>query len=161
MFWKYFLLEAHRSTHAMSRINVKELIKQGNLTELEELVLQGNGDRLLGESSSAPLVQEFLDNLPNYLVNTLRGKNESPKIYYLGSNQRTAQSGRKGRCSRVSIASGSTLSSTVPRSTWRYSTSQSRTLWTPGVGRIYRHQLWSKHHGSTGQCESLRTFCFA
>lgn len=51
----------------MNRLNVKDLIKQGNLGVLEDLVLQGNGDRLLGETSSTPLVQEFLDNLPDYL----------------------------------------------------------------------------------------------
>lgn len=56
------------STLPFNRANLKELIKQGNLTALEEFVLQGNGDRLLGETSSAPLVQEFLDNLPTYLV---------------------------------------------------------------------------------------------
>lgn len=56
------------SNGSLNRLNVKELIKQGNLTALEDIVLQGNGDRLLGETSSAPLVQEFLDNLPTYLV---------------------------------------------------------------------------------------------
>lgn len=71
--YSQFITLKSRSTSPtmMNRINAKELIRQGNLTELEELVLQGHGDRLLGESSSAPLVQEFLDNLPNYLVSLL------------------------------------------------------------------------------------------
>jgi len=57
------------ATIALNRFNLKELIKQGNLAVLEDIVLQGNGDRLLGlGNSSAPLVQEFLDNLPSYLV---------------------------------------------------------------------------------------------
>ena len=59
---------ANNNPIALNRFNLKELIKQGNLTALEDIVLQGTGDRLLGESSSSPLVQEFLDNLPNYLV---------------------------------------------------------------------------------------------
>ena len=46
------------NTIALNRFNLKEFIKQGNLTALEDIVLQGNGDRLLGESSPAPLVQE-------------------------------------------------------------------------------------------------------
>ncbi|RWS24236.1 Tankyrase-1-like protein, partial [Leptotrombidium deliense] len=48
----------------MHRSNIKELIKQGNLTAIEEIVIQGFGDRLIGETSSAPLVQEFLDRVP-------------------------------------------------------------------------------------------------
>ncbi|RWS09895.1 Tankyrase-1-like protein [Dinothrombium tinctorium] len=46
------------------RSNIKELIKQGNLSAIEEVVIQGFGDRLIGEHSSAPLVQEFLDRVP-------------------------------------------------------------------------------------------------
>lgn len=51
-------------------INVREVIRNGNLNELEEIVLQGYGERLLAvnNNTAAPLVQEFLDNLPNYLV---------------------------------------------------------------------------------------------
>ena len=50
-----------------NRFSVRELITNGNIDELEVSVLQGYGDRLLGETSQAPLVQEFLDNLPCYL----------------------------------------------------------------------------------------------
>ena len=65
------------------KINIKEIIRKGNLNELEELVLNGYGYKLLNEitntntttttistnsSSSAPLIQEFFNNLPNYLV---------------------------------------------------------------------------------------------
>ncbi|KAH9423609.1 hypothetical protein DERP_005189 [Dermatophagoides pteronyssinus] len=62
------------------KINIKEIIRNGNLNELEELVLNGYGYKLLNEitntntttistnsSSSAPLIQEFFNNLPNYL----------------------------------------------------------------------------------------------
>ena len=52
---------------ANNRYSVRGLISEGNLDELEASVLQGFGDRLLGETSQAPLVQEFLDNLPGYL----------------------------------------------------------------------------------------------
>ena len=64
------------------KINIKEIIRNGNLNELEELVLNGYGYKLLNEitntntttttistnSSFAPLIQEFFNNLPNYLV---------------------------------------------------------------------------------------------
>ncbi|KAI1292899.1 Serine/threonine-protein phosphatase 6 regulatory ankyrin repeat subunit B [Halotydeus destructor] len=47
--------------------NIKELIKQGNLSTLEEIVIQGHGDRLLGETSTMPLVDEFLQRVPSLL----------------------------------------------------------------------------------------------
>lgn len=52
----------------MNRRNIKELIKQGNLSQLEQVVIQGYGDRLIGESSLSPIVQEFLDRIPQLIV---------------------------------------------------------------------------------------------
>ncbi|XP_015786659.1 uncharacterized protein LOC107363890 isoform X2 [Tetranychus urticae] len=57
----------HSSRSLMHRSNIRELIKQGNITTLEEIVIQGYGDRLIGETSSAPLVQEFLKNVPQLI----------------------------------------------------------------------------------------------
>ncbi|CAG2171340.1 unnamed protein product, partial [Oppiella nova] len=58
---------SRKQSSLMHRSNIKELIRQGNLSTLEEVVLQGFGDRLLGETSHAPLVQEFLDKLPDFI----------------------------------------------------------------------------------------------
>lgn len=52
----------------MHRKNIRELIKQGNITTLEEIVFQGYGDRLLGETSFVPIVQDFLNRVPSLLV---------------------------------------------------------------------------------------------
>ncbi|XP_064456948.1 uncharacterized protein LOC135367588 [Ornithodoros turicata] len=49
------------------KVQIREIIAQGNLEALEELVLHGHGDKLLGESSPNPLVQEFLDTVPGYM----------------------------------------------------------------------------------------------
>ncbi|KAL3219100.1 hypothetical protein MRX96_050546, partial [Rhipicephalus microplus] len=50
------------------KVQIREIIGQGNLEALEELVLHGHGDRLLGETSPNPVVQEFLDIVPGYIV---------------------------------------------------------------------------------------------
>ncbi|XP_022646610.1 serine/threonine-protein phosphatase 6 regulatory ankyrin repeat subunit C-like isoform X2 [Varroa destructor] len=52
---------------AGNRSQVREMIRHGNLEVLEELVLHGHGDKLLGETSSDPVVQEFLDTVPGYM----------------------------------------------------------------------------------------------
>ncbi|KAK8788073.1 hypothetical protein V5799_022146, partial [Amblyomma americanum] len=49
------------------KVQIREVIGQGNLEALEELVLHGHGDRLLGETSPNPVVQEFLDIVPGYI----------------------------------------------------------------------------------------------
>ncbi|UYV67595.1 hypothetical protein LAZ67_5001326 [Cordylochernes scorpioides] len=49
------------------RSHVRELIVQGDLAALEELVLLGQGDRLAGEKCDNTLVQQFLDNVPLYM----------------------------------------------------------------------------------------------
>lgn len=53
------------------------MIKQGNLNALEEIVIQGHGDRLIGETSDAPLVDEFLARVPALLVSEIL-RNEWP-----------------------------------------------------------------------------------
>lgn len=64
----------------MHRNSIKELIKQGNLTTLEEIVLQGYGDRLIGEASSAPIIQEFLDHVPDLIVSVINNQTRSELI---------------------------------------------------------------------------------
>ncbi|KAG0443446.1 hypothetical protein HPB47_014908, partial [Ixodes persulcatus] len=49
------------------KVQIREVIAQGNLEALEELVLHGHGDKLLGEISPNPVVQEFLDTVPGYM----------------------------------------------------------------------------------------------
>ncbi|CAL1264914.1 unnamed protein product, partial [Larinioides sclopetarius] len=51
----------------ISKSQIRELISDGNINALEELVLQGQGDRLLGETSAIPKVQSFLNIVPMYM----------------------------------------------------------------------------------------------
>lgn len=48
--------------------SIRSLIKQGNLNALEEIVIQGYGDRLIGEVSGIPLIEDFLERIPDLLV---------------------------------------------------------------------------------------------
>ncbi|GBM02827.1 hypothetical protein AVEN_52010-1 [Araneus ventricosus] len=43
------------------------MLASGNLEALEELVVQGHGDRLLGETSVNPLVRDFIQMVPIYM----------------------------------------------------------------------------------------------
>lgn len=43
-------------------------ISDGKLDQLEILVLEGRGDKLLGKSSEQEKVQEFLESVPAYMV---------------------------------------------------------------------------------------------
>lgn len=142
------------STLPFNRANLKELIKQGNLTALEEFVLQGNGDRLLGETSSAPLVQEFLDNLPTYLVCVdSNGRSMVPlndrfrySITYtptlIGSNQWIAQGSIAWKFTWFSISSWSKFTHLVSRPIGRYTIAQGNALWSSWVIGSYSRKLW-------------------
>ncbi|XP_076319726.1 uncharacterized protein LOC143230311 isoform X2 [Tachypleus tridentatus] len=52
---------------AGNKVQIRELIEQGSMENLEELLLQGHGDRLLGETSSNDRIQEFLRMVPIYM----------------------------------------------------------------------------------------------
>ncbi|XP_074595598.1 uncharacterized protein LOC141850780 [Brevipalpus obovatus] len=57
----------HSSRSLMHRSNIRELIRQGNIATLEEIVIQGYGDRLIGETATTPMVQEFLRRVPDLI----------------------------------------------------------------------------------------------
>ena len=50
---------------------VEMLIEQGNMELLAGMVLNGEGDRLIGQTSSNSELQTFLDNVPIYMVSTI------------------------------------------------------------------------------------------
>ncbi|KAG8192459.1 hypothetical protein JTE90_017989 [Oedothorax gibbosus] len=56
---------SNKSTVTKSQI--REIISDGDVGALEDLVLQGQGDRLLGETSVIPKVQSFLNIVPMYM----------------------------------------------------------------------------------------------
>jgi hypothetical protein len=47
---------------------VKRLIEEGNMEQLANLVLNGEGHRLMGQTSDDPELQGFLNNVPAYVV---------------------------------------------------------------------------------------------
>lgn len=47
---------------------IKEIIQQKNFDEMGNFILQGCGEYLINEKSSHPEIQEFINNLPIYLV---------------------------------------------------------------------------------------------
>lgn len=47
---------------------VKRLIEAGNMEQLANLVLNGEGHRLIGQTSDDPDLQGFLNNVPAYMV---------------------------------------------------------------------------------------------
>ncbi|XP_054706765.1 poly [ADP-ribose] polymerase tankyrase-2-like [Uloborus diversus] len=59
--------EAKSAKPAGTRTQIRELISHGSIDALEELVLHGHGDRLLGESGTNPLVRDFIRMVPIYM----------------------------------------------------------------------------------------------
>ena len=49
-------------------LEVEELTQNGNMEQLAELVLNGEGRRLVGRQSSNPELQAFIDDVPAYMV---------------------------------------------------------------------------------------------
>jgi hypothetical protein len=47
---------------------VKRLVEAGNMEQLANLVLNGEGHRLIGQTSDDPDLQGFLNNVPAYMV---------------------------------------------------------------------------------------------
>lgn len=47
---------------------VDAMVARGDLGQLADLVLNGDGDRLLNKNSRDPEVQSFLDHVPTYMV---------------------------------------------------------------------------------------------
>lgn len=52
----------------MHRSNVRKLINDGNISTLEEIVIHGYGDRLIGEEGNKSMVQEFMRQVPRLIV---------------------------------------------------------------------------------------------
>ncbi|XP_034242921.1 uncharacterized protein LOC117646223 [Thrips palmi] len=56
-----------REPGQLSEAELDEHIARGDLTVLADLVLSGEGDRLLSKNTSNPEVQSFLDHVPTYM----------------------------------------------------------------------------------------------
>jgi len=55
---------------------VRQLVEAGNMEQLANLVLNGEGHRLMGQKSDDPELQGFLNNVPAYMASF-------PKLLYL------------------------------------------------------------------------------
>lgn len=60
--------EWQNQKRANSSAGIKEMVKSGNMEQLAALVLNGEGEKLIGETSDNPELQTFLDNVPIYMV---------------------------------------------------------------------------------------------
>ncbi|CAL1290936.1 unnamed protein product [Larinioides sclopetarius] len=58
---------ARSAKPAGTRMQIREMLANGSLESLEELVLQGHGDRLLGETAVNPMVRDFIQMVPIYM----------------------------------------------------------------------------------------------
>jgi hypothetical protein len=47
---------------------VRQLVEAGNMEQLANLVLNGDGHRLMGQKSDDPELQGFLNNVPAYMA---------------------------------------------------------------------------------------------
>lgn len=53
----------------MNHYEAKKLIKDGNVHNLEEMLLNGEGYKLIGHYSTNPKIKTFLQSVPIYIVN--------------------------------------------------------------------------------------------
>lgn len=60
--------EAEGSEGKPDESDVASMVESGNMEQLAAIVLNGNGDRLVGQNSNNPELQSFLDNVPVYMV---------------------------------------------------------------------------------------------
>lgn len=50
---------------------ISELVETGNMEQLASLVLNGEGNKLVGQHSDNPEIQAFLENVPIYMVHVI------------------------------------------------------------------------------------------
>uniref|UniRef100_B4MQ98 GK21457 n=1 Tax=Drosophila willistoni TaxID=7260 RepID=B4MQ98_DROWI len=54
-------------TAAYQDLPMQQIVESGDLEQLAEIVLNGEGSRLLGQKSKDPDIQAFLNNVPSYM----------------------------------------------------------------------------------------------
>lgn len=57
-----------------------QIIESGDMEQLAEIVLNGEGSRLLGLKSKEPEIQAFLNNVPSYMVGISLPLSRSPRF---------------------------------------------------------------------------------
>jgi hypothetical protein len=63
--------EAEAAAEEEADEEVKQLVEAGNMEQLANLVLNGEGHRLMGQNSDDPELQGFLNNVPAYMASFL------------------------------------------------------------------------------------------
>lgn len=58
----------------MQDLNVEAIIKSQDMEQLAALVLNGDGQKLIGLTAPQPEIQAFLDNVPAYMVISLNAR---------------------------------------------------------------------------------------
>lgn len=60
--------EAEGSEGKPDESDVASMVESGNMEQLAAIVLNGDGEKLVGQTSNNPELQSFLDNVPVYMV---------------------------------------------------------------------------------------------
>lgn len=61
-------MDANEDGVEESDSEIEQLMQIGNMEQLGELVLNGEGRRLVGRQTSNPELQSFIDNVPSFMV---------------------------------------------------------------------------------------------
>lgn len=59
-----------RSFLVLSTIEVKNMIRQSDIEGLEQVILDGHGQKLLGENAADNKIRAFIKAVPSYLVSS-------------------------------------------------------------------------------------------
>ena len=55
----------------LSTIDVRSMIRQSDIEGLEQVILDGHGQKLLGENAADNKIRAFIKAVPSYLVNSI------------------------------------------------------------------------------------------
>ena len=61
----------NHSLSVLSTIDVRSMIRQSDIEGLEQVILDGHGQKLLGENAADNKIRAFIKAVPSYLVNSI------------------------------------------------------------------------------------------
>ncbi|KAK0420632.1 hypothetical protein QR680_014803 [Steinernema hermaphroditum] len=89
--------------------NIQQWLREGHIAKLEQLILSGCGDLLLGKSSTNPDAQVFMENVPQYLdtienIHKAIREGDLSKVKMLMSTKKLALARDKHGCTPLHTA---------------------------------------------------------
>ena len=61
----------NHSLSVLSTIDVRSMIRQSDIEGLEQVILDGHGQKLLGENAADNKIRAFIKAVPSYLVSSI------------------------------------------------------------------------------------------